>query len=202
MITSCIIAYAISSGPQNTPSAPLQIRGTSGGDIVIASLSSLHRFSGHHGAVLSLLHPFSFTLDRSTFRPSLFLSGGADFAVRLWDLEGILGGEAAAHHHQQVPLAVFYNHAAPIIALTVGPVTRSSYLAACVAAVADDGTVSVVSPNDRYTLLRARTIAGGFEDTAARVHAISWRLPEAMLLLLSTDGCLTVWDVGSGQLER
>ena len=62
--------------------------------------------------------------------------------------------------------------------------------------------MSVVSPNDRYTLIRARTLAGGFADTPATVHAISWRLPEMMLLILSADGSLAVWDVGSGQLER
>lgn len=68
--------------------------------------------------------------------------------------------------------------------------------------VADDGTVSVLSPNDKYTIIRARTASGGYANTPATVHAISWRLAEMMLLILAADGSLAVWDIRSGQLER
>eukprot|EP00108_Taenia_solium_P005168 TsM_000329100 transcript=TsM_000329100 gene=TsM_000329100 len=203
VVTSCITVYAstyANNAVSKSSLPPLLIRGTSTGDLIITSPDSLHRFRGHRGAVLSLLHPFSFTLDSTTFRPNLFLSGGVDFAVRLWDLEAILSGDE--RKKETSPLAVFYNHAAPIIALIVGPVTRPSFLAACVVVVADDGTVSVLSPNDKYTLIRARTASGGYANTPATVHAISWRLTEMMLLILAADGSLAVWDIRSGQLER
>ncbi|KAL5107187.1 WD repeat-containing protein 7 [Taenia crassiceps] len=202
VVTSCITVYTSTYATNATSKcslAPLLIRGTSTGDVIITSPDSLHRFRGHHGAVLSLLHPFSFSLDSTAFRPNLFLSGGVDFAVCLWDLEAILSGD---EKREISPMAVFYNHAAPIIALVVGPVTRPSFFAACVVVVADDGTVSVLSPNDKYTLIRARTASGGYANTPATVHAISWRLAEMMLLILAADGSLAVWDIRSGQLER
>ncbi|CDI97105.1 fras1 related extracellular matrix protein [Echinococcus multilocularis] len=203
VVTSCIIVYASTYATDATPKRslpPLLIRGTSTGDLIITSPASSHRFRGHCGAVLALLHPFSFAFDSTTFRPNLFLSGGDDFAVRLWDLEAILFGDE--EKGETNPLAVFYNHAAPIIALLVGPVTRPSSLAGCVIVVADDGTVSVLSPNDKYTLIRARTASGGYANTPATVHAISWRLAEMLLLILAADGSLAVWDIRSGQLER
>lgn len=117
-MTCCILAY-LSTNVEHKALPPLLIRGTSDGDIIISSTSNanIHRFKAHKGAVLSLLHPFSFTMERADFLPGLLLSGGEDFAVRMWDLEAILNKE----ERETVPLGTFYNHAGPIISLTVGP---------------------------------------------------------------------------------
>lgn len=74
------------------------------------------------------------------------------------------------------------------------------FFQSCLVAVASDGTLSVFSAQDRYVLLRVRTGSGGHSGT--RVHAISWRLPEMMMLVLSEQGTLGIWDLVSGQLER
>ncbi|KAM7532662.1 hypothetical protein Aperf_G00000130728 [Anoplocephala perfoliata] len=198
VVTACIMVY-LSTNTTRHALPPLLIRGTATGDIIITSPSNaVYRFSGHKGAVLSLLHPFSFNMDRAAFQPGLFLSGGEDFAVKLWDLEAILSKE----EREIKPLEIFYNHAGPIISLSVGPLTKSPFGSGFVLAVADDGTVSVVSPNKKYTLITARTASGGFANTPGTVHAVSWRLAEMMLMILSTDGSLAIWDLHTGQLER
>ncbi|KAM3186618.1 hypothetical protein ACTXT7_003974 [Hymenolepis weldensis] len=240
VVTCCILAY-LSTNVEHKALPPLLIRGTSDGDIIISSTSNstIHRFKAHKGAVLSLLHPFSFTMERADFLPGLLLSGGEDFAVRMWDLEAILNKE----EQETVPLGTFYNHAGPIISLTVGPMkspfSSQDYNKVCkvysrcpatfrsvesavsivnklvrlrfkdrkfhegiVLTAADDGTVSVISPNSKRTLVVARTASGGTANTPGTVHAVSWRLAEMMLLVLSTDGSLAIWDIHTGQLER
>lgn len=115
----------LSTNINRRPLPPLLVRGTATGDIVITSTSNavVHRFSGHKGAVLCLLHPFSFNTDRTAFQPCLFLSGGEDFAVKLWDLEAILNKE----EHEIKPIEVFYNHSGPVISLSVGPMAKSPF---------------------------------------------------------------------------
>nr|CUU97598.1 hypothetical transcript [Hymenolepis microstoma] len=198
VVTCCILAY-LSTNVEHKALPPLLIRGTSDGDIIISSTANntIHRFKAHKGALLSLLHPFSFTMKRTDFLPGILLSGGEDFAVRMWDLEDILNKEEP----EIVPLGTFYNHAGPIIGLTVGP-KKSSFSSGVVLTVADDGTVSVISPNSKRTIIVARTASGGFANTPGTVHAVSWRLAEMMLLVLSTDGSLAIWDIHTGQLER
>ncbi|VUZ41557.1 unnamed protein product [Hymenolepis diminuta] len=204
VVTCCILAY-LSTNVGHKVLPPLLIRGTSDGDIIISSTSNstIHRFKAHKGAVLSLLHPFSFTMERADFLPGLLLSGGKDFAVRMWDLEAILNKE----EQETLPLGTFYNHAGPIISLTVGPMkspfsSDRKFHEGIVLTTADDGTVSVISPNSKRTLVVARTASGGSANTSGTVHAVSWRLAEMMLLVLSTDGSLAIWDIHTGQLER
>ncbi len=88
----------------------LQARSTASG--------TLRRLRGHKGPVLSLLHPWALGATTSggtsaghSFRPGILVSGGADCSVRIWDLAA--GGDHC--------LAALHCHAAPVIALTVGP---------------------------------------------------------------------------------
>ncbi|VDO08564.1 unnamed protein product [Rodentolepis nana] len=216
VVTCCILAY-LSTKVERKALPPLLIRGTSNGDIIISSPSNdpIHRFKAHKGALLSLLHPFSFGMHRGDFSPGILLSGGEDFAVRMWDLEEILNREEP----EIIPLGTFYNHVGPIIGLTFHgghrkeivkfgdiapqgtvPCSRSYHLV--VLTVADDGTVSIISPNSKRTIIVARTASGGSANTPGTVHAVSWRLAEMMLLVLATDGSLAIWDIHTGQLER
>ncbi|KAL7056136.1 hypothetical protein AAHC03_020939 [Spirometra sp. Aus1] len=180
--------------------------------------------SGHKGAVLCLLHPYGFNSQthRATasdaaastsrgaassssvtpFRSNILCSGGMDCSVRIWDLD-----PHATHSDPSLAcLGVFYCHAAPVVGLAVGPPSacrgarRCSFLSTCICSVANDGSVALLSPQDKQLVLRARTGPGG--AVGARVHSIGWRLPEVLLLLLDEDGNLTVWDAASGRLER
>ncbi|VDD77569.1 unnamed protein product [Mesocestoides corti] len=239
-ITCCIVIYSTSaplhsskvppasppSHPCPPPLPPRVVLATASGDIIVAQLAPLlhslwlpdqspcrseqYRLRGHRGPVLALLHPYSFARDKSAFRASLLVSGGEDCSVRAWDLDPHPTESRLEAHC----LAVFHNHAAPVIALTVGPTpdsacgVKSTFLSSCVACVAADGTVSVISPQDRFTLLRARSgfggspVGGGGYGVPLGIHAISWRVVEMLLLILADDGSLSIWDLGLGQLER
>ncbi|BHF78231.1 WD repeat-containing protein 7 [Sparganum proliferum] len=195
------------------PSPFVQLSGTTGAHVNggVPSTGPRHFnhycLSGHKGAVLCLLHPYGFNSQthRATasdaaaptsrgaassslvtpFRPNILCSGGMDCSVRIWDLD-----PHATHSDPTLAcLGVFYCHAAPVVGL-----------ATCICSVAHDGSVALLSPQDKQLVLRARTGPGG--AVGARVHSIGWRLPEVLLLLLDEDGNLTVWDAASGRLER
>lgn len=118
-MTSCILAY-LSTNIDHKALPPMLVKGTSMGDVIVTSTSggASHRFKAHKGPVLSLLHPFSFIKDRGKYQPGVILTGGQDFAIRMWDLEVLFSKE-----EQEIqPLATFYNHAGPVTALAVGPI--------------------------------------------------------------------------------
>ncbi|VDL90982.1 unnamed protein product [Schistocephalus solidus] len=170
------------------------------GDISLTGLRHRNHYclSGHKGAVLCLLHPYGFNSQTNPtsrggannsllapFRPNILCSGGVDCSVRIWDLDPHTG-------YSDLTLAclcVFYCHAAPVVGLV-----------SCICSVDHEGSVALLSPQDKQLVLRARTGPGG--AVGARVHSIGWRLPEMLLLLLDEDGNLTIWDAASGRLER
>uniref|UniRef100_A0A0V0JCZ6 Uncharacterized protein n=1 Tax=Schistocephalus solidus TaxID=70667 RepID=A0A0V0JCZ6_SCHSO len=210
-----------SSSPTAAASSFLRTPTTAGvhvnGDISLTALRHRNHYclSGHKGAVLCLLHPYGFNSQinptsrggannslLAPFRPNILCSGGVDCSVRIWDLDPHNG-------YSDLTLAclcVFYCHAAPVVGLVVGPPSacrgarRCSFLSSCICSVDHEGSVALLSPQDKQLVLRARTGPGG--AVGARVHSIGWRLPEMLLLLLDEDGNLTIWDAASGRLER
>lgn len=129
----------------------------------LSGLLRLSRLSldGHEGPVTCLLHPASvddqyfrsltedseektITCTKSQFNPDHLLSGGADFTVRLWDLDPwrdlqterglrVSAGDSNAMNtvtNTPACLAVFRCHASPCLALSIGPPSNAVLQAA------------------------------------------------------------------------
>lgn len=105
---------------------------------------SKYFLDGHRGPITSLIHPasaerhlqfgcastptisFSTNLDSFQFNPNFLLSGGADFTVRLWNLNPWPDAEldiqtGIALSHSSMCLAVFDCHSSPCIGFAMGP---------------------------------------------------------------------------------
>ncbi|KAA3676156.1 uncharacterized protein DEA37_0005184 [Paragonimus westermani] len=202
-------------------------------------LSRIH-LDGHLGPVTSLLHPASAddhvmqNADDSgpsehttcQFNPDHLLSGGADFTVRLWDLnpwrECARGdhlktlrtnnsrrsfGDLGSNVTVQTCLAVFRCHSSPCVALAVGPsswaVSNScagnSRLHSCVCSIDADGTVALISLHEQRQLL----FTGPTHClSVSPVVALGWRVPEDLLFVAHADCSLEVWDISAGCLDR
>ncbi|KAF7233054.1 hypothetical protein EG68_08739, partial [Paragonimus skrjabini miyazakii] len=202
-------------------------------------LSRFH-LDGHLGPVTSLLHPASAddhvmqNADDSgpsesttcQFNPDHLLSGGADFTVRLWDLNpwrecarrdhvktlrtnnsrrsfGDLGSNVTV----QTCLAVFRCHSSPCIALAVGPSSwavfnscaGNSRLHSCVCSIDADGTVALISLHEQRQLL---STGPTHCLSLSPVVALGWRVPEDLLFVAHADCSLEVWDISAGCLDR
>ncbi|KAF8561300.1 hypothetical protein P879_07648, partial [Paragonimus westermani] len=202
-------------------------------------LSRFH-LDGHLGPVTSLLHPASADdhvmqnaddngpSEHTTcqFNPDHLLSGGADFTVRLWDLNPWREctsrdhfktlrtnnsrrsfGDIGSNVTVQTCLAVFRCHSSPCIALAVGPSSwavlnscaGNSRLHSCVCSIDADGTVALISLHEQRQLL---STGPTHCLSVSPVVALGWRVPEDLLFVAHADCSLEVWDISAGCLDR
>jgi WD40 repeat protein len=128
----------------------------------------LHVFDGHENAVQAL-----------AYSPQLFLlaSGGADKAVRLWDLQ-TLSEKRAFRGQRDFVTALAFSHSGRTLA-----------------GGALDGRVDVWSTN--YSR-RMRSLTGH----KGRVFEVAFSPSEDMLASASEDGTVRVWDIKHGRILR
>ncbi|CAH8585363.1 unnamed protein product [Dicrocoelium dendriticum] len=192
------------------------------------------KLTGHVGPVTSLLHPasantqFIHTLDHDStvtkcpYDWDHLVSGGADFTVRLWDLDPwreagldrvqdrrnrLLSDRLASCITPPTCLSVFHCHSSPCISLFIGPPTcavlsscaGNSRLNSCVGSVGSDGSVSIISLHEQRVLL---STSPPCKLSPSPVIALGWRVPEDLLLVVHADWGLEIWDIASGILDR
>ncbi|CAL8082766.1 unnamed protein product [Calicophoron daubneyi] len=192
---------------------------------------SRYFLDGHTGPVTSLLHPASAeehllrSLDSNggheacQFSPDHLISGGADCTVRMWDLNPWRdnvgsGTRSGADRIDSNPafstptcLAVFRCHASPCVGLAIGPpsmaISNASSgnprLGGCILSVGTGGCVSIISLREQRQLIFT---GSAHSVSSSPVVAVGWRVPEDLLLIAHGDGCLEVWDITAGCLDR
>ncbi|CAH8523284.1 unnamed protein product [Dicrocoelium dendriticum] len=191
------------------------------------------KLTGHVGPVTSLLHPASAdtqfihtlnhdsTITKCPFDWDHLVSGGADFTVRLWDLDPwretgldrvqdrrnrLLSDRLASCITPPTCLSVFHCHSSPCISLFIGPPTcavlsscaGNSRLNSCVGSVGSDGSVSIISLHEQRVLL---STSPPCKLSPSPVIALGWRVPEDLLLVVHADWGLEIWDIASGILD-
>eukprot|EP00761_Pharyngomonas_kirbyi_P004549 gb/GECH01004554.1/.p1 GENE.gb/GECH01004554.1/~~gb/GECH01004554.1/.p1 ORF type:complete len:1425 (+),score=323.98 gb/GECH01004554.1/:1-4275(+) len=116
----------------------------------------------------------------------VLISGGADFAVKIWDMtsEGV-----------RSPLAKFYYHSSIVSMLFVPPRSIRKRLQNCFCSIGEDRSVVLYS----LKTLERLHLFGGHSST---VVAVYWRADLDYLLVRCIDGSVYVWQLSTGVLER
>ena len=176
VVTSCAPAKGGAYAPES------YIYGYSDGTIcscpLYGSSTTSAKFSGHDGAVLSLLD----WVDGQN--ENFLISGGKDGTVRAWDYR-VSKNVAILRHHQG---PVRWILSAPKSAREVS--WNNIFIT-----IGDDGVLGLVS---------AETWAVNFimPGNGVAVKELVWNAPRGALAVLSKDGSLHVWDILTGVLER
>lgn len=137
-------------------------------------------FSGHTGQVNCLLYPNG-TSPR--YDDKHLISGGADFAVCLWDVT------AGSLLHK------FFHHAGEITQLLIPPNECNNRLQSSVCSVASDHSVSILNLSEKKcTLLASRQLFP--------VTVIKWKPSDDSMVVGCTDGSAHVWRLETGQLVK
>ncbi|XP_063715280.1 WD repeat-containing protein 7-like isoform X3 [Symsagittifera roscoffensis] len=135
---------------------------------------------GHYSKVTCLLYPYQ---DSHRYDRSLFVSGGMDFSVVIWNL---LSGQLIRR---------FVNHAGQVERLFIPPDTCGPRIRQCVVSVSSDHGVNLTSLSERNTILMAGC-------HLFPVKTVKWKPSHDFMLVQTTDGTLYVWHLSSGYLDR
>ncbi|XP_075258711.1 WD repeat-containing protein 7-like isoform X2 [Convolutriloba macropyga] len=135
---------------------------------------------GHSSKVTCLLYPYQ---ESQRYDRSLFVSGGMDFSIVIWNL---LSGQLIRR---------FVNHAGQVERLFIPPETCCPRVKQCVVSVSSDHGVNLTSLSERNTIL----IAGCH---LFPVKTVKWKPSHDFMLVQTTDGTLYVWHLSSGYLDR
>ncbi|XP_035824202.1 WD repeat-containing protein 7 isoform X4 [Aplysia californica] len=135
---------------------------------------------GHHGRVTCLLYPFN---ESTRYEPHHLLSGGSDFSVVLWDVNG------------GVKIHTFTVHGGSLSHMTVPPANCNPRILSCICSVAGDHSVALLSLKERKCLLLA-------SRHLYPVKLIKWRPLDDFMLVQTKDGVVTVWQMETGHLDR
>lgn len=137
-------------------------------------------YSGHNGRINCLLYPNA-TSPRYDERH--LVSGGADFAVCLWDVP------AGCLLHK------FFLHAGEITQLLIPPNECSNKLQTSICCIASDHSVSILNLSERKcTLLASRQLFP--------VTVIKWKPTDGSMVVGCIDGSAYIWRLETGQLIK
>ncbi|XP_076813155.1 WD repeat-containing protein 7-like isoform X1 [Clavelina lepadiformis] len=136
---------------------------------------------GHRDRVTCLLYPFQEEPQR--FSPQILLSGGADFAVIIWDI--ILG----------TLLHSFHIHGGEISQLLIPPEGCNQRVNHSICSVASDHSVGLLNLKDRKRVLLA-------SRHPSPINAIHWRPDDDFLIVSCADSFVFVWQMETGNLDR
>ncbi|XP_044173279.1 WD repeat-containing protein 7-like isoform X2 [Acropora millepora] len=135
---------------------------------------------GHRGPVTCLLYPYD---DYRRYDKEFLVSGGADFAVKLWD---IFTGDL---------LYTFSTHAGELLRLLCTPSNCSNRVQSCICSVAQDHSVALLGLRERKCIMLASV-------HAFPVETIKWRALDDFLVVGCSDGSVYVWQMETGHLDR
>merc|ERR1719347_966793 len=140
----------------------------------------LHLLSGHTGRVNCLLYPNN---SNPRYDMAHLVSGGIDFSVCLWDI------------YTGTLLHRFSCHGGEVLRLHVPPQGVSTRVGHCVAGVASDHSVTLLSLKERRGIMLA-------SRQIFPVTTIKWKPLDDFLLVGCSDGSVYVWQMESGHLDR
>ena len=135
---------------------------------------------GHQGRVNCLLYPNN---SAPRYDTAHLVSGGIDFSVCLWDI------------YTGTLLHRFSCHGGEVLRLHVPPQGVSSRIGHCVAGVASDHSVTLLSLKERRCIMLA-------SRQIFPVTTIKWKPLDDFLLVGCSDGSVYVWQMESGHLDR
>ncbi|KAL3108643.1 hypothetical protein niasHT_015565 [Heterodera trifolii] len=135
---------------------------------------------GHSARVICFSYPFA---DSARYDPNLLLSGGADFAVCVWN---ITTGERM---HR------FCCQGGPIRRFLIPPPNCSARVLHSVCAIADDNSAALLSLKELKCILLASRQQFPIVD-------VRWRPLDDFLLLRCEDSSVYVWQIETANLDR
>ncbi|KAJ3043809.1 hypothetical protein HDV00_004217 [Rhizophlyctis rosea] len=134
---------------------------------------------GHTGPVTCLWCP-----DPKEFGGSkMLVSGGADCAVRVWNIET---GES---------LALFVNHGQRVRSFVSAPADTTLKYKNALISIAQDNSLAVIDLDDMNCLYR-------FTGHPSPIKAIHWRTLDEIMVVECLDGSAYVWQLKTGHLDR
>ncbi|CAD5215974.1 unnamed protein product [Bursaphelenchus okinawaensis] len=140
-----------------------------------------HRvLQGHTAAVQCFLYPFK---DDERYDPEVFLSGGLDFAVIVWNLS------TGSKLHR------FCSQGGPILRMLVLPENCNPRLTHCICSVAGDNSAALLSLKEKRCILLA-------SRQQSPIQEVKWRPLDDFMLLMCEDGHVYVWQMETGNLDR
>ncbi|XP_028399400.1 WD repeat-containing protein 7-like isoform X2 [Dendronephthya gigantea] len=145
-----------------------------------AAWPKYQKLIGHRSKVTCLLYPYG---EYDRYAPEQFVSGSADFTVKLWSLtSGAL-------------LASFSANGGEILRLTCTPPESSVRIQHCVCSIAQDHSVALLNLRDHRCLLLASC-------HRFPVQTVRWKPAEDFLIIGLSDGSVYVWQIETGTLDR
>uniref|UniRef100_A0A183BNY2 WD_REPEATS_REGION domain-containing protein n=1 Tax=Globodera pallida TaxID=36090 RepID=A0A183BNY2_GLOPA len=135
---------------------------------------------GHSARVNCFAYPFA---DSARYDPNLLLSGGADFAVIVWN---ITLGERV---HR------FCCQGGPILRFVVPPTNCSMRVLNSICAIAGDNSAALLSLKELKCILLASRQQFAIID-------VRWRPLDDFLLLRCEDSSVYVWQIETANLDR
>ncbi|KAI6240020.1 hypothetical protein M3Y99_00485600 [Aphelenchoides fujianensis] len=135
---------------------------------------------GHTAAVNCFLYPFE---ENQRYDPELFLSGGMDFAVVVWNI--VTGSK----------LHRFCSQGGPIFRMVIPPDNCNPRILHCVCSIAGDNSAALLSLKENKCILLASRQQYPVVD-------VKWRPLDDFMLLKCEDNSVYVWQMETGNLDR
>ena len=134
----------------------------------------------HRGRVSALLYPCQYS---EQFNRKYVMTGGADGAVRVWDIENRL------HLH------CFLEHVGEVSRLKVCPKMTNTRLNCGICSVGQDNSVAILSLSEFREVL----LCGNHSSAVTHVR---WKPAEDLMLVRCKDGRVYIWQMDTGVLDR